>query len=475
MALLRLLFHIIKDLIFSKRRQKTNSCTIKDIIAMNDNDLFEKVNNFLYYHFEDEDFYLLNKEQKTVLSLINFDNEVQNGGLCQFFVNSSRIFAPCVSQSLEKIGATKINKLFCDFIAKNNINLQELSSFDSENEEEFIGQYERFPFDDFDNSYYELYKNENITELLINYIRNNIESVFEKHTDFETWIEGVMETEFPKEVVAINFNIYDDSDGKWSLEFVGTATFDEEDSDWATDELIATRTHPFVFYNDSSWEEIEKYCIYLLKQYLQNGKYADKLKTFMAIGVGFVDGDITILYKSIKALEKDLATMSGMWALWDYKEYENISSMEEWEKSFLEDSDIEKQIDISKIVPIYIHSDGCFKFRIKINEVLNERENKYILAKSNEYLFKSSGTAILSGIENIEKNISDNECLKATLPKGTYSVVIYLIEWDAEPKMKLKNGNPSPDALPDFIVSINTTSDISKSYRKSIETFETQV
>ena len=65
--------------------------------------------------------------------------------------------------------------------------------------------------------------------------------------------------------------------------------------------------------------------------------------------------------------------------------------------------------------------------------------------------------------------------MKATLPNGTYSVVIYLIEWDAEPKMKLKNGNPSPDALPDFIVSINTTSDISKSYRKSIETFETQV
>ena len=52
---------------------------------------------------------------------------------------------------------------------------------------------------------------------MINYIRNNIESVFEKHTDFETWIEGVMETEFPKEVVAINFNIYDDGDGKkWS-------------------------------------------------------------------------------------------------------------------------------------------------------------------------------------------------------------------------------------------------------------------
>ena len=185
-------------------------------------------------------------------------------------------------------------------------------------------------------------------------------------------------------------------------------------------------------------------------------------------------GLFNIFKKGSNSLEKDISTMSGMWALWDYEEYKNISSVEEWEKSFLEDSDIEKQIDISKIVPININSDGCFKFRIKINEALNERENKYVLAKSNEYLFKSSGTAILSGIENIAKNISDDECLKAILPNGTLSVVIYLIEWDAEPKMQLKNGNPAPNALPDFIVSINTTTDISKEYRKSIETFEAQ-
>ena len=78
-------------------------------------------------------------------------------------------------------------------------------------------------------------------------------------------------------------------------------------------------------------------------------------------------GLFNIFKKGSNSLEKDISTMSGMWALWDYEEYKNISSVEEWEKSFLEDSDIEKQIDISKIVPINIYSDGCFKFNIKIN------------------------------------------------------------------------------------------------------------
>ncbi len=177
--------------------------------------------------------------------------------------------------------------------------------------------------------------------------------------------------------------------------------------------------------------------------------------------------------KNNKALEKDLSTMSGMWVLWDYEEYKSINSIEEWEKFFLENDDIEKQIDISKIVPININSDGCFKFSVKINEKLNERENKYILAKSNEYLLKSNGTTILSGIESIAGDVSDDDCIKMVLDKGIYRVKIYLIEWDAEPKMQLKNGNPAPNALPDFIVSIQQTNDEAKTYRKSIETFET--
>lgn len=172
-----------------------------------------------------------------------------------------------------------------------------------------------------------------------------------------------------------------------------------------------------------------------------------------------------------KIIEKAVSTMSGMWALWDYEQYKNINSLEEWEKCFLEDEDILKQIDISKIIPINIHSDGCFQFRIKINKPLDERESKYVLVKSNEYLLKSNGTTILSGIENIVCDVRDDECIKFELNKGLYTIVVYLIEWDAEPNMKLENGNPAPNALPDFIISINKSNN-NKSYRKSLETFD---
>ena len=40
-----------------------------------------------------------------------------------------------------------------------------------------------------------------------------------------------------KKVVAANFNIYEDSDDEWSVEIVGTGSFDEEDEDWECDEI----------------------------------------------------------------------------------------------------------------------------------------------------------------------------------------------------------------------------------------------
>ena len=36
--------------------------------------------------------------------------------------------------------------------------------------------------------------------------------------------------------------------------------------------------------------------ISLVNEYLSSGKYAGKLKEYQAIGIGFVDGDLQILY-----------------------------------------------------------------------------------------------------------------------------------------------------------------------------------
>lgn len=52
-----------------------------------------------------------------------YEMEVNNGGLCQFFVNSSRMLAPRLPDCLREIGADEHAKLFETFVADNGMTL----------------------------------------------------------------------------------------------------------------------------------------------------------------------------------------------------------------------------------------------------------------------------------------------------------------------------------------------------------------
>ena len=129
----------------------------------------------LIMRFMDADPNALNEKQLTVAALITFDAEMMNGGLCQFFVNSSRDVAPYVVESLNAIGAINYKILLNDFVEEHNINLSDLDSFMIEDVEEFEAQTERYPFDDFDDNYYELYEKEPLEDLLISYAKKHLE------------------------------------------------------------------------------------------------------------------------------------------------------------------------------------------------------------------------------------------------------------------------------------------------------------
>ena len=47
---------------------------------------------------------------------------------------------------------------------------------------------------------------------------------------------------------------------------------------------------------ESDWKSMETVFIDLVNEYLSSGKYASKLKEYLAVGIGFVDGDLHILY-----------------------------------------------------------------------------------------------------------------------------------------------------------------------------------
>ena len=56
-----------------------------------------------------------------------------------------------------------------------------------------------------------------------------------KTKDFFEWLDLILKNELNSEIKAINFNLYEDTDNKWSVELVGTFSFDRDNDDWACD------------------------------------------------------------------------------------------------------------------------------------------------------------------------------------------------------------------------------------------------
>lgn len=174
----------IKELFKSIKSIRENNAIAKkyfnmsadELKKLSNDELYDAVFSILYFSADNEEIDKYNSVQLTILTVMNFDAEVNNGGLCQFFVNSSRVYAPYVIDSFNTINAPKVSELFSKFVEENKIELNDLSSFLINSIKEYKAQTERYPFDDFDNCYYEI---DHITELLIEYIRNNIELSFE--------------------------------------------------------------------------------------------------------------------------------------------------------------------------------------------------------------------------------------------------------------------------------------------------------
>lgn len=150
----------------------------EELLTLSDDALFETVyfqNLDIAESAEDEDKELeqFAGARRTVYILSAFDAEIQNGGLCQFFVNSSRAVAPYVSEALKAVNATEHLALFDQFITANNLDVSNLDSFKVFSKRGYIRQTKRFDFDAFDDQYYELTP---LQDYVVAYIKANIEA-----------------------------------------------------------------------------------------------------------------------------------------------------------------------------------------------------------------------------------------------------------------------------------------------------------
>jgi hypothetical protein len=148
----------------------------EELLRLSDGELYEKVylqTLDLVESYPDEEAALakMSRERRTFYILSIFDMEIQNGGLCQFFVNPSRLLAPRVEECLETVNAVEHKNLFSSFVADNNIDLNHLESFDIEDVNDYIAQTKRYDFNSFDDAYVELTP---LQDYMVLYIKANI-------------------------------------------------------------------------------------------------------------------------------------------------------------------------------------------------------------------------------------------------------------------------------------------------------------
>ena len=117
------------------------------------------------------------------------------------------------------------------------------------------------------------------------------------YNEFTDWLNAILEKELPFDAVAINFNLYEDSNLQWSIQLIATERFDREDDEWACDEVYTSGEDLYTWKQDTGWREILDLATGWINKYLEEGKYASELKKYTAVGVGFVDGDISVLYE----------------------------------------------------------------------------------------------------------------------------------------------------------------------------------
>lgn len=124
------------------------------------------------------------------------------------------------------------------------------------------------------------------------------------YSEFVSWLDNLLENnEMPGESKAFCFNLYEESieDYIYAVQLVACDKFDENDDDWACEECWSSEEDIFcVELSDEDkkdWKAAQNLISIWIKEYLENGKYSDILISRQAVGIGFVDGELELIYK----------------------------------------------------------------------------------------------------------------------------------------------------------------------------------
>ena len=128
----------------------------------------------------------------------------------------------------------------------------------------------------------------------------------EIYEEFSHWLDSLLENnDMPENTAAFNFNLYEESeeDSVCGIQLIAADRFDPENGDdWACCEAWSSEEDIFCVStadgDDRSWQGAQELITEMISEYLENGKYGNILTAATAVGVGFVDGDIDIIYRN---------------------------------------------------------------------------------------------------------------------------------------------------------------------------------
>lgn len=124
---------------------------------------------------------------------------------------------------------------------------------------------------------------------------------------FSNWLDNVLEQKMPQDLNAFNFNFYEGTKNTYDIQLIGTNEYDENDEDWACTDYFTTEENICYITRTNKIKDWKKGLIYMKKiieRYLEEGKYASRIKGVDAIGFGFVDGDNEIIFRNEAAKRK---------------------------------------------------------------------------------------------------------------------------------------------------------------------------
>lgn len=151
-------------------------CSLLGHVSMEVNEMIELPDDemivALLMQLDSENFDGLNESQKVIYTAAALEMEVLNGGTVQFLANERWDAAPYVCEALEKIGAAEHLALMQQVLSENEVDLNDLSDFDTEDLMAFSKLYDQYNFDAFDSAYESL---PSMPELIRSFIKTHIE------------------------------------------------------------------------------------------------------------------------------------------------------------------------------------------------------------------------------------------------------------------------------------------------------------